>query len=120
MRTLRVDEADYCSVRYNFSHPGSSCTVYSLDLGTFFEIHSIRASRALQNWKRDNDRITAFCAEWVVAVIISSAEERDERWSRLASDPLAIFKPVLQNPLTNSNSLLLANLLFIIRQTVRT
>jgi hypothetical protein len=90
-------------------------------LGSWHEfLKSVQFGLLVQNWKRDNDKITAFCAQCVVAVIISSAEERDERWSRLASDPLVTPKPVLQNPLANSDSLLLANLLSIIWQTIRT
>jgi hypothetical protein len=90
-------------------------------VGSWHEfLKSVQFGLLVQNWKRDDDRITAFYAQCVVAVIISNAEERDERWSRLASDPLVTPKPVLQNPLAHSDSLLLANLLSIIWLTIRT
>jgi len=90
-------------------------------LGSWHEFSkSIRFGLLVQNWKNNSDSVTAFFAQCMVAVIISSVEERDEHWYQLASDPLIVSSRVLQNTLTQDDSLLLANLIFIVRQTIRT
>ena len=73
----------------------------------------------VRNWKNASDRATAFSAQCVAALITSIVRHRDERWFQLASDILNAPKFLLQRYITSGDSILLANVIFIIRRTVQ-
>jgi len=74
----------------------------------------------VQSWKSIAHRVTVFYADCVIAVTISCTKERDDRWSQLASGPLGASNTLLQNSLTQSVNVPLANVIFIVRQTIQT
>jgi Family of unknown function (DUF6535) len=67
---------------------------------------------------KDIPDITAFYAKCVVAVIISSVQERDERWFQLVLGQLKVSMSVARNHLAHRDSVLLASLIHLSRQTV--
>jgi hypothetical protein len=77
----------------------------------------------VQNWRSISDKITSFAAQCVVAVTISMLRRdkiRDERWPRLAAGLLNVSNSLLHRYITNGDSILLANAIFIVRRTVQT
>jgi hypothetical protein len=76
----------------------------------------------VQNWKSISHPVTRFYAECVAAVTISSVtlKDRDDRWFQLASGPLGTSKNLFQNYLKHRESILLANVIFILRRTIQT
>ena len=74
-----------------------------------------------QKVKKNRDRVTALFAECSAAVVISNVRERerDENWYELVSGQLNIPKPLLHRYLAHGDSVLLANLMFIIRRIVQ-
>ena len=72
-----------------------------------------------QNLKNSRDRVTALFAQCSVAMVISNVQERDENWYQLVFDKLNTSKPVLQRYLSHGDSVLLANLILIVRPIVR-
>jgi hypothetical protein len=76
----------------------------------------------VQNWKSITHPVTRFYAQCVAAVTISSVtlQERDDRWFQLASGPLGTSKNLFQNYLKHRDSILLANAISILRQTIQT
>jgi len=75
---------------------------------------------SVQSWKSIFHRVTVFYAECVVAITTSSIRERDDRWFQLASGPLGVSNTLLQNSLTQSVNVPLANAIFIVRRTIQT
>jgi hypothetical protein len=76
----------------------------------------------VQNWKSITHPVTRFYAQCVAAITISSVtlQERDGRWFQLASGPLGRSKNLFQDYLKHRDSILLANAIFIVRQTIQT
>ena len=76
----------------------------------------------LMDWSRLDCPITIFYAQCVVAVIVSSVQvqARDERWVQLVTRQIGVSKSVLARYLTHGDSILLANLINVVRQTLRT
>ena len=75
----------------------------------------------VQNWTAVTDKVTSFSAQCVVALTISfSSRRRDERWFQLASGLLNKSKSVLHKYTAHGDNMLLANAIFIVRQTIRT
>ncbi|KAI0298944.1 hypothetical protein BC826DRAFT_90024 [Russula brevipes] len=73
-----------------------------------------------QRWMNNNDNVIAFYAQCAVAVIISTVQEREDRWFLLASRQLDATRSLLRNYLAHGDSVLLANVNHIVRQTVQT
>jgi hypothetical protein len=71
-----------------------------------------------QNWSIAHP-VTAFYAQCAVAVVISSVQEREERWSRLAKRQLNMSTSCLQSYLTHGDSVLLANVVLVIRRAIQ-
>ena len=70
--------------------------------------------------KTNPDRVATLFAECSAAVVISNVRERDENWHELVFGQLDnIEKPVLYHYLSNGDSILLANLMFIVRRIVQ-
>ena len=67
---------------------------------------------------KDIPEVTSFYAKCVVTVIISSVQDRDERWLQLVIGQLKISKSVVRDYLAHRDSVLLATLIHICRQTV--
>jgi hypothetical protein len=72
-----------------------------------------------QKLKNNSDRVTALSAQCSATVVISNVRERDESWYQLVSDQLNIPRPLLYGYLQHSDSILLANLMFIVRRIVQ-
>ncbi|KAH9035180.1 hypothetical protein EDB83DRAFT_2678114 [Lactarius deliciosus] len=85
-------------------------------------LRSIDFGLFLKDWTRVDRPITTFYAQCAVSVIISSVQTpaRDDRWLRLVTRQINVSKSVLRSYLDNGDSILLANLTHIIRQTLRT
>ena len=69
--------------------------------------------------KNNPDRVTALSARCSVAVVISNARERDENWYQLVIGQLNIPKPLLYRYHSHGDSILLANLISIVRRIVQ-
>lgn len=77
----------------------------------------------VQNWSiTATDRLTAFYAQCAIAVVISTVlpEERKEPWCQLARGHLQLSNNLLHDYLAKGDSILLANAIFIVRQTIQT
>jgi hypothetical protein len=73
-----------------------------------------------QKLKTNFDRVTALAAQCSAAVVISNVRERDENWYQLVFGQLLNTpKPLLYSYLSHGDSILLANLMFIVRRTVQ-
>jgi hypothetical protein len=73
-----------------------------------------------QKVKNNPDRVTALSARCSVAVVISNVRERDENWYQLVFGQLKNTpKPLLYRYLSHGDSILLANLMFIVRRIVQ-
>ncbi|KAH9965673.1 hypothetical protein BGW80DRAFT_1447786 [Lactifluus volemus] len=59
------------------------------------------------------NRDTGLCSQGIIAGVIASVSERDERWVALVKDQLGVSEAELLNYLSNGNSVLLANLIHI-------
>ncbi|KAH9029498.1 hypothetical protein EDB85DRAFT_1522252 [Lactarius pseudohatsudake] len=85
-------------------------------------LRSIDFGLFLKDWNRVDRPITTFYAQCAVSVVISNVQTpaRDERWLRLVTRQINVSKSVLRSYLDHGDSILLANLTHIIRQTLRT
>ena len=71
----------------------------------------------VQNWKNITLPVTKIYAKYVVASIISRVRKREDGWFQLASVHLMMSKSLLQNRYAHDDSILLANIIDIIRQS---
>ena len=70
--------------------------------------------------KTNHDRVTALIAQCSAAVVISNVRERDENWYELVFGQLNNTpKPLLHRYLSHGDSILFANLMFIVRPIVQ-
>ena len=74
----------------------------------------------VQNWKGITDRATSFFAQCVATLTISIVPDRDERWFQLASGILNVSRSLLHKYIAHGDSILLANVIFVVRRTVQT
>ena len=74
----------------------------------------------VKKWRGVTHPVTLFYAQCVAAVTIWTVRERDERWLQLTSSQLNASKSLIQNYLAHGDSVLLANVNLIVRQTVLT
>jgi hypothetical protein len=88
--------------------PGMDAVLWSVQIG-----HSLRS------WCHRNDRQAYFYAQAIIAGIIARVPERDYRWNALVMDQLGISEVVLREYLAHGDSVLLANLIHIHRQSLR-
>ncbi|KAN0137371.1 hypothetical protein V8E53_004816 [Lactarius tabidus] len=82
-------------------------------------LRSVDFGLFLKDWSRVDRPITTYYAQCVVAVIISSVAP-DDRWAQLVTRQITASKSVLRRYFTHGDSILLANLNNILRQTLRT
>ena len=75
----------------------------------------------LKDWSRVDHPITTYYSQCAVSVILSSVQTqaRDDRWIQLVTRQLDVSKSVYRRYLIHGNSILLANLVYVIRQTLR-
>jgi Family of unknown function (DUF6535) len=65
-----------------------------------------------------SDEETSLFAQWIVAGIIARVPERDYRWKALVMDQLGVSEDVFHDYLAHGDSVLLANLIHITRQSL--
>jgi Family of unknown function (DUF6535) len=82
-------------------------------------LQSVRLGHSLRSRCYSSDSRTASYAQGIVAGIIATVPERDDRWMALVMDQLSISGGVLRYYLTHGDSVLLANFTHIIRQFIR-
>jgi hypothetical protein len=73
----------------------------------------------VQNWRNISHKVTTFYAQCVAALTVSIVR-RDERWYQLAIGLLDTSRSLLHKYIAHGDSILLANVMFIIRRTVQT
>ena len=85
-------------------------------------LRSVEFGLFLKDWSRVDRPITTFYAQCAVAVIISSVQTkaRDDRWFQLVTRQINVSNSILRRYLTHGDSILLANLIYIVRETLRT
>ena len=86
-------------------------------------LRSIDFGLFLQDWSRVDRPITTFYSQCAVAVIISSVptQARDDRWFQLVTRQIDdVSKSVPQSYVTHGDSILLANLIYIVQKTLLT
>jgi hypothetical protein len=72
-----------------------------------------------QKLMNNHGRVTTLAAQCSVAVVVSNVRERDDNWYRLVFDQLDTPKPLLYRYFSYGDSILLANLMFIVRRIVQ-
>jgi len=72
-----------------------------------------------QKLKDSADRVTALSAHCAVAVVISRVREHEENWFQLVLGQLNAPKLLLYRYISHGDSILLANLMFIVRRIVQ-
>ena len=80
----------------------------------------VEFGRFVRRWRDINDNVASFYAQCVAALTISIVPHRDGRWYEVASGLRNVSNPLLQRYLANGDSILLAYLIHIIRQTIQT
>ena len=66
-----------------------------------------------------NDPRTTYYSRSMISIIIANARSRDDRWVDLAAGHLGVSQLALRNYMAHGDSALLANLIYIIRATIR-
>jgi hypothetical protein len=76
----------------------------------------------LKGWSRVDHPITTYYAQCIVAVIISSiqVQARDDRWVQLVTRQIKASRSVLRSYIIHGDSILFANLINVVRQTLQT
>src|SRR6266851_5141540 len=94
----------------------SECTFQKIVYQDWDEMpHSVHFGEFLRSWdKRRNGRYT----QWIIANILASVHELNDRWISLVVDHLGIPKHVLQDYLAHGDSFLLAILIHSTRHTI--
>ncbi|KAH9972294.1 hypothetical protein BGW80DRAFT_382433 [Lactifluus volemus] len=64
-------------------------------------------------------QVPGLCSQGIVAGVVASMSERNERWKALAKDKLRLSEAVIRNYLANGDSVLLANFIHITRLLFR-
>ena len=100
---------------------GPWCILRCVLLGDWYRfLGCIEFGLFIQNWKSIIHPVTSFYAQCVAALTTSIVRDFDERWFHLASGLLHETKPLLDKYIAHGDSILLANAIFIARQTVQT
>jgi Family of unknown function (DUF6535) len=96
-------------LRIVFSY-GVDVILGSIDIG-----HTLSPTRS----RGIGDEDTGLTAQGIIAGIIATVPERDTRWMELTKDQLGVSEDVLRDYLAHGDSVLLANLIHIIRPLLR-
>jgi hypothetical protein len=81
---------------------------------------SIHFGPFVQGWKNISQPVLALYVQYVVAVTLAGAQQRDDHWFQLASGQLNESKSLLWTHYAYGDSILLANAIFVIRRTLQT
>ena len=83
--------------------------------------HSVEIGHFLRSWVKASNERSIFTHEMkvIIARILASARERDDRWIALAMDHLGVPEGVLRYYLAHGDSVLLANLIHLTRYYIR-
>jgi hypothetical protein len=83
---------------------------------------SVHFGLRVQDWMdmSDPDPVLAFYAQCAVAVTLSSVQKRDDHWFQLASEQLKKSKTLLRKDFANDDTILLDDVILIIRGTMTT
>ena len=83
--------------------------------------HSIEIGHFLRSWVKATNERSKFTDQMkpIIACIIASVQEHDDRWIALAMDYLGVPEGVLQDYLAHGDSVLLANLIHFTRYYIR-
>jgi hypothetical protein len=79
---------------------------------------SVHFGLCVQEWKNMSHPVLAFYAQCAVAVTLSTVQKRDNHWFQLASGQLSESKSLLRNYFADDDSILLDDVIFIIRRTM--
>ena len=83
----------------------------------FFQ--SVELGHSLISWSNNDDQTTMLFAQSIIACIIATVPQRNERWFSLTMHHLGISEHVLRGYLEHGDSALLANLNHLTRQFVQ-
>jgi hypothetical protein len=88
--------------------------------GTWFGVpHSVEIGHFLRSWdKTSNGRYTLYI-DGITARIVAGARDRNDRWVALSLDYLGVPERTLRDHLAHGDSVLLANLIHIVRRLSR-
>ena len=95
-------------------------------LGNGFDGHrdealkSVEIGRSLVCWDHSSDDLIGPDVRRVVACIIARVRDRDERWTNLVKEAFGVPDEVFQNYLVHGDSMLLAILIHVTREALRT
>ena len=94
-------------------------TLHRVLCGSWLEFsRSVHFGLCVQDWKNISHPVLAFYAHCAVAVTLSSVQQRDDHWFRLASGQLKESKSLLQNYFADDDTILLTDTIFMIRRTI--
>jgi hypothetical protein len=94
-------------------------TLHRVLCGSWLEFsRSVHFGLCVQDWKNISHPVLAFYAHCAVAVTLSSVQQRDDHWFRLASGQLKESKSLLQNYFADDDTIVLTDTIFIIRRTI--
>jgi Family of unknown function (DUF6535) len=79
----------------------------------------LRSDDIVRSLRSSDDGDRGLCSQGIIADVIASMPERDDRWIALAMDQLGESEEVLRYYLANGDSVLLANLIHITRPLFR-
>ena len=74
----------------------------------------------VKNWVNIEDKATSFSAQCVISLTISIVRHCDERWYQLACNLFKASKFLLDKYNAHGDSIIVANVIFIIRRTIQT
>jgi len=80
---------------------------------------SVEFGLFLRGVDHNDDPRTTYYSRSMVSIIIANAQLRDDRWVDLTAGHLGVSKSALREYMVHGDSALLANLIYIIRTTIR-
>ncbi|KAH9970218.1 hypothetical protein BGW80DRAFT_1254096 [Lactifluus volemus] len=119
-----VSEADKkrrvitCMKAVDTAHLGYA-TMYVLGRIFLNDVGLLRSVELGRSLRSRGDGDPGLCSQGIIAGVIASVPERDDRWIALVMDQLGVSEEVLRNYLANGDSVLLANLIHITRPLFR-
>jgi len=95
-------------------------------LDKFFEGHrdealkSVEIGHSLVRWDHSSDNLIAPDVRRIVACIIARVRDRDDRWTNLVKEAFGVPDGVFRDYLAHGDSMLLAILIHVTREAIRT
>jgi len=98
----------------------ASCILNDIFMGRWRGVlQSVEMGHSLRTWIHSGEQETGLCAQIIVSAIIASVRVRDNSWIALAKNQFGVSEDVLRDYLAHGDSALLANLVHISRQILR-